>query len=186
MKTTKINLFLVALAMLGMMAGISSCEKEEKEAGFKTENLHGTFVGNHKLEISPLILGALINSLPEDPETGEKPDLTKGFNDTLELSVQGDIVKMYSRLLDITVDGNIIADNTFEVEEVAYDVLRLGPLVEAREASIATDSPIKIDSGEIGTETDVKLRLKVKAVGEFSLENPLTVPTNGKFTKTAQ
>lgn len=180
-----INFFLISFLMLGVAVGMSSCEKEEK-SGYKTENLKGTFVGNHKLEISEMILAGLANSLPADPETGEKPDLTKGFNDTLELSVQGDVVKMYSRLLGITVDGKIVADNAFAIEETSYDVLRLGPLVEAKGASIATGSPIHIDSGDTGTEIDVKLMLKVKSVGNFSLENPMTIPTSGKFTKTAQ
>src|SRR5690625_1122982 len=166
MKAMNINFFLISFLMLGIAVGMSSCEKEEK-SGYKTENLKGTFVGNHKLEISEMILAGLANSLPADPETGEKPDLTKGFNDTLELSVQGDVVKMYSRLLGITVDGEIVADNAFAIEETSYDVLRLGPLVEAKGASIDTASPIHSDFGYTGTGLGVTIVLKVNSVANL-------------------
>lgn len=182
MKISNLRIVLIMVVGLGWVFAMSSCEKEEV-SGYDTDHLHGTFVGNHSLEISKLILDGLSNSLPADPVTGEKPDLSKGFNDTLELTVQDGLVKMYSRLLGITVDGVIIGDNTFEVEEVPYNILHLGPLVEAKGASIATSSPIVIPGKEIGTEIDVKLALKVESVGSFSLDNPLTVPTNGQFVK---
>lgn len=182
MKTSNVRMILTLVIGLGLAFAMNSCDKEEL-SGYDTAHLHGTFAGNHNLQISKLILDGLSNSLPADPVTGEKPDLSKGFNDTLELTVQNDVVKMYSRLLDITVDGVIIDDNTFEVEEVPYDILRLGPLVEARGASIATASPVVIPGKDVGTEINVKLALKVESVGSFSLDNPLTVPTTGDFVK---
>src|SRR5690625_5620309 len=145
MKAMNINFFLISFLMLGIAVGMSNMYKEKKSS-YKTDTLKGTFVGNHKLEISEMILAGLANSLPADPETGEKPDLTKGFNDTLELSVQGDVVKMYSRLLGITVDGEIVEDNAFAIEETSNAVLRLGHLVEAKGASVDTGSPLLIDS----------------------------------------
>src|SRR5690625_6029577 len=109
MKISNIRIVLIQITGLGWTLVMNSGGKEEV-SGYDTDHLHGTFVGNHKHEISKLILDGLSNSLPPDPVTGEKPDLSKGFNDTLELTIQKYLVKMYSRDHCINVDGVIIKE----------------------------------------------------------------------------
>lgn len=182
MKTLKTKFFAFAFLALGFSALTTSCGKDD-DSDYTSENINGEFIGTHKLQIPPVILNGLNEALPPDPETGEKPDLTAGFVDTLTLRMDGSDVIVYSNLLDISIKGSVVGANKFVIKETKYDTLNLGTTVQALGASVATSEPVTISSNNPNTEVRVKLILKAKSVAGFSLGNELTIPTNGTFVK---
>ncbi|MCO5231590.1 MAG: hypothetical protein M9958_10585 [Chitinophagales bacterium] len=185
MKTLKTNFFALLLLVVGMSAITTSCSKDDGDDPkvFTYENVDGVFAGNHKLNIPSNILAALSATLPVDSVTGEKPDLTKGFDDTLTVRVVDGKVNVTSELLGITVQGEVSANNTVKIKETKYDVLNLGTAVQAKNASISTSKDVAFSSKAIGSSTNVQLRLKAGKIGDFSI--PLDITTDGKFTKIA-
>ena len=193
MKTFKSKFFTLALLVAGTIVGLTSCDKDPEGGGgdgFTSENVEGVYMGNHKLNIPANILGALSATLPPDTLDLEAPydsivatDLTKGFDDTLTVRVEGGIVKVTSALLDITVDGALTANNTVKIEEKKYDVLNLGSAVKAEDAALGTNKDVKFNSAAIGSVTSIELRLKANKIGTFTI--PLNITTSGNFTKTA-
>lgn len=185
MKTLKTNFFALLLLAIGMSAITISCSKDEGDGPkvFTYENVDGVYAGVHSLNIPKNILDALSATLPVDSVTGEKPDLAKGFDDTLTVRVVDGKVNVTSELLGITVQGDVSADNTVKIKEKKYDVLNLGTAVQAKNASIATSKDVVFGSKAIGSSTSVQLRLKANQIGTFTI--PLDITTNGTFTKIA-
>jgi|GEM_PF-2445833 len=186
MKNIRTKFFALAFLALGISAGITSCGKDDEgdnnSGTKKTDNLKGTFIGTHYLEISDDLLNALSATLPPDPETGEKVDLKEGFVDTLSIQVVDGVVKVTSNLLDVTVEGEVTADNTFKIKEHKYPQLQLGSSVTATDASVQTNKDVTISGSALGTNVPVALRLKANKIGTFTI--PLNITTKGTFVKT--
>ncbi|MCO5234493.1 MAG: hypothetical protein LC105_02105 [Chitinophagales bacterium] len=183
MKTLKTNFIALLLLAIGVSFITTSCSKDDgtDNKDFTFENVAGKYAGNHKLNIPSNLLTMLSAALPVDSVTGEKPDLTKGFDDTLTISVVDGKVNVTSWLLGITVQGELSASNTVKIKETKYDELSLGAVVKAKNASIATSKDVKFNSKAIGAVTNVQLRLKAGQIATFTI--PLDITTNGDFTK---
>lgn len=185
----KFNFSLLAVFALALsVAFLSSCGKDEGNKIYSEANVveGTTFIGTHKLDIPNNILKALSDAVPVDPETGEKPDLTAGFVDTLILhpGEPGDNkLTVESKLLDITVDGVFTGDNKFSIPKTKYDVLNLGTSVQAEKASLSTSNDVTIASTADGSTVKVSLSLSANKVAGISI-GTITIPTNGIFTKT--
>lgn len=185
MKTFKSKLFAFAFVALGLTAGVTSCSKNKTEDCVgdecNTDNLNGTFIGKHMLEFPSNILELLSEGLPVDPETGEKPKLNEGFDDTLTVKVVDGNVILHSNLLDLDIEGKITGHNRFTIPIVRYETLDLGPSVQVKTASIKTSKDIIINSNEAGTKVNVNLILTAEQIADFKFS--LTIPTNGVYTK---
>lgn len=188
MKKIKTNILAFAFLAMGTFVGVTSCSKDKVEedkcsigenpAG---SSIEGIYAGTHNLKIPPAILKALSEGLPPDSATGLPTDLTKGFEDTLEVRIVGGVAKITSSLLGITIDGEITDTYTVKINETKYDELNLGTVVSAKKASIATRVPVKFNLRSAECPTIVELKLKAKEIA--SLPIALDIPTTGNFIK---
>lgn len=180
MKTLKTKFFALAFLALGFTALTTSCS-DEKEPGtttYSSENVAGTYIGKHNLNIPSNILKALSDALPVDSATGEKPDLTEGFDDTLIVSVDGNTVIVQSLLLDQTVNGKLTGNNKVKIDKKEFAELSLGSAVTAKGASVSTSKDVVFNAG---TPTNVELRLTAKSIATFTI--PLDITTTGSFVR---
>jgi hypothetical protein len=184
MKKIQSKILVFAFLAMGTFTTLTSCSKDPETQGpgdFTYENVEGKYAGTHLLNIPDNILKALSATLPLDTVTGLPTDLTKGFEDTLELRVVGGVVKVSSTLLKITIDGKLSATNSIKIVETKYAELNLGTAVKAEDATLATNKDVKFNSGAIGTNVPIELRLTAKKIGTFAI--PLNITTTGSFTK---
>lgn len=192
MKKIQSKILVFAFLAMGTFTSLTSCSKDpvETTTDFTYENVEGKYAGTHLLNIPDNILKALSATLPPDTLDLEAPydsivatDLTAGFVDTLDLRVVNGVVKVTSSLLKITVDGKLSATNTIKIVETKYAELNLGTAVKAEDATLATNKDVKFNSGAIGTNVPIELRLTAKKIGTFAI--PLNITTTGSFTKIA-
>lgn len=190
MKTLKTKFFAFAFLALGFSALTTSCGKEKTSEDIckvgenpADATIEGFYSGTHSLNIPASVLKGLSDALPVDPETGEKPDLTKGFADTLEVRVVDDVVKVTSSLLDITVDGRLTGKHSVKIDRTEYESLSLGTAVTAEGASLATSKDVKFNLRSSECPTTVELRLTSKKIASFQI--PLDITTKGDFVKFA-
>lgn len=191
MKKIQSKILVFAFLAMGTFTTLTSCSKDPETQGpgdFTYENVEGKYAGTHLLNIPDNILKALSATLPLDTLDLEAPydsivatDLTAGFVDTLDLRVVNGVVKVTSSLLKITVDGKLSATNTIKIVETKYAELNLGTAVKAEDATLATNKDVKFNSGAIGTNVPIELRLTAKKIGTFAI--PLNITTTGSFTK---
>lgn len=185
MKKIQSKILVFAFLAMGTFVSLTSCSKDPVDGGndYTYENVEGVYAGTHMLNIPANILEALSATLPPDSVTGEPTDLTKGFEDTLDIRVTDGVVNVTSILLGITVKGELSGNNTVKILETKYDVLNLGTTVKAEKASLATNKDVKFNSNAIGSVNPLELRLKASKIGDFAI--PLNITTSGNFTKIA-